>query len=192
MSEWNTGFIYERPKIDPEDVKELYLTMSELVYADMDKQYKEMKISGATYANTYAELMKAVVAGAMTTVAAVMNKETPHDRLVKEKTAYKLHEEGELVDAKTMGEDIKNGQKIMPDSLYGKNIAVAAAQEELYIRQKLGFDDNANQKYLDSITGPYSILFQDLDLDSAGLPDAFTKNGVDSAVLRITTGLDSA
>ncbi len=92
----------------------------------------------------------------------------------------------------TMGEDIKNGQKIMPDSLYGKNIAVAAAQEELYIRQKLGFDDNANQKYLDSITGPYSILFQDLDLDSAGLPDAFTKNGVDSAVLRITTGLDSA
>ncbi len=71
-------------KIDVNEVKKLYGALSELVYKDMDTQYREKKINGATYADTWAKLMDAVVGGAMNTVAQLQMKETPADICVKE------------------------------------------------------------------------------------------------------------
>ena len=71
-------------KIDIGQVNEIYKSMSALVYADMDKQYQESKISGATYAETYAKLMDSVVSGALQAVVSIQNKETDADRCLKE------------------------------------------------------------------------------------------------------------
>ena len=78
------GFDIKAVDLDIDQVKELYNAMSDLVYKDMDKQYKEKKINGSTYASTWADLMKAVVAGSMQTVASLQMKETDADRCVKE------------------------------------------------------------------------------------------------------------
>ncbi len=74
----------ENIKIDVEEVKKLYGVMSELVNADLLTQYKEKKINGATYAKTWTQLMDAVVAGTMNTIAQLQMKETDHDRCIKE------------------------------------------------------------------------------------------------------------
>jgi len=78
------GFDTKAVDLDIDQVKELYNAMSDLVYKDMDKQYKEKKLNGSTYASTWADLMKAVVAGSMQTVASLQMKETDADRCVKE------------------------------------------------------------------------------------------------------------
>ncbi len=71
-------------QIDLEQVTELYTALSELVYNDMDTQYKQKKINGSTYADTWAKLMGSVVAGSMNTIAQLQMKETPADICLKE------------------------------------------------------------------------------------------------------------
>ena len=51
-----------------------------------------------------------------------------------------------------------------------KNVLVLAAQEALYIRQKEGFDDNKNQKVLDSALGAWGITYQDA-AESLNIPN---------------------
>ena len=51
-----------------------------------------------------------------------------------------------------------------------KNVEVLEAQRELYIRQKEGFDDNKNQKVLDSALGAWGITYQDAG-ESLNIPN---------------------
>ena len=220
--------IFVPPKVDMDQVKEIYTELSNLVYADMDKQYKEGKISGPTYSETWKELMKATIVGSLNSVVSLVNKETEADRCVKRSTCDKNKEEMRLLDlkttkdmlltdskiveskanvtltnanklltdqkvleskaqvtiakdksvaeikligAKTKAEDIKNGTLPGVGSLYEQNILVLKAQDALYQRQKIGFDDNARQKVMDSALSSFSIMFQDLSIDATGLPE---------------------
>ena len=62
-------------------------------------------------------------------------------------------------------------------------------QTALYARQAKGFDEHARQKYLDSVSGPYSILFQDLSLADTQLPTIFTQKGFNAATKLIEDNL---
>ena len=65
------------------EVEKIYDSLSKKIYTDMDRQYKEGKFNGATYADTWAKLMSSVVSGALQAVVALQNKETAADRAVK-------------------------------------------------------------------------------------------------------------
>ena len=348
------------PSIDPDKVKELYEKLSALVYTDLEKQFKEGKISGATYAETYKELMKQVVTGSLNAIVSLASKETAHDRLLKEaeikkiaagilqqecvtqaqckkieadivaqtkdvdskvrvndkqiegitadilltgakvtdigkdsevkdkgmlltdeqikkyvadieltgeqvnktkadilavqsmiketdsktdinvkqldkiakdleimtetvldikqkvslseKQESKIDSEILLVDKqieklssdilnqdciggancdltkeKVDAEKIKNGKMTTAsgNSLYENNIAMMGAQKDLYVRQEKGFDDHKAQEYLNSLTTPFSVLFQDLDLYDKNLPQIFRMKALDEAAEKI-------
>ena len=71
-------------EIDIDQVKTIYDEMSLRLYDDMDKQYKEGKINGATYADTWAKLMQGIINGALNAVVSLQTKETDMDRCVKQ------------------------------------------------------------------------------------------------------------
>ncbi len=155
---------YEVPKINPEDVSELYTTLSALVYADLDKQYKEGKINGATYAQTYAAMMSPVISGSLQAVASILNNETAHDRCVKE-------EQCEASQAKTANDTcmasadcaLKDSQKKKVD--YETN-HILPQQERLTKRQIIGFDDNKTLKGFNAGMSAWGLAF------SSGLLEA--------------------
>ena len=190
-----TTFVMNAPKIDFKEVEEIYIGLSGLVYEDMDKQYKEGKISGATYSETWKELMKAVISGSLDSVVALLGKETDSDRCLKQAqckeiplksnreerlTVAQIDEIGkksgreerlavsqiDLTTEKTNAEKQKNGVLNEPKSLYAHNVRILEAQENLYKRQEKGFNDNARQKYYDSISKAYGIMFQDMQLQT--------------------------
>ena len=106
-------------EIDINQVNKIYESMSSLVYADMDKQYKENKISGTTYAETYAKLMDSVVSGALQAVVAIQNKETDADRCVKqaqcelsEKQKLLIEEQIDASEAKTANENKSTTEQV--------------------------------------------------------------------------------
>ena len=189
-------------KINIEDVEVIYDSLSKKIYVDMDKQYKEGKMNGATYAETWAKLMAAVVSGSLNAVVSLQNKETAADRAVKgEQVASSIAKTDNetciaastcaLNAAKTKAEDIKNGDEADGTSLYGYNKNTLQAQKSLYERQKTGFDDNARQKLLDSQINAWSITFTDGSLIT--VPDQVTGVEVDKAVKFVKDGIgDSA
>ena len=71
-------------ELDQEQVVEIYGSLSEVVLEDLTRQYKEGKISGSTYAETYARLMEAIIQGSLNAVVALQSKETSMDRCVKQ------------------------------------------------------------------------------------------------------------
>ncbi len=77
-------FNSEPIKIDLEQVADIYTSMSELIYGDMDQQYKEGKIHGPDYANTWAGLMNSVIGGALQAVVSLQSNETEADRCLKQ------------------------------------------------------------------------------------------------------------
>ena len=174
------------------EVERIYDSLSSKIYTDMDKQYKEGKFNGPTYAETWAKLMSSVIGGALQAVVSLQNKETTADRAVKYESieASKVKSKNDtcmaeascsLSEAKEKAEDIKNGDEIADESLYGNNIKMVKSQTSLYYRQAKGFDDNQRQKYLDSLTGPFAILFQDLDDTSDQRPVCLQDVGIQSA-----------
>lgn len=178
-------------EINISEIEKVYGSLSTLVYTDMDKQYKEGKFNGATYADTWAKLMSSVISGALQAVVSLQNKETAADRALKyanvDNTEGKTENEACLAEsqcalnaAKTKAEDIKNGDAPDGTSIYGYNKEVLQAQDNLYVRQRMGFDDNARQKIMDSQFSTYSILFQDLGLDSETMPPLFDSESLQS------------
>ena len=217
-------------EIDINQVNKIYESMSSLVYADMDKQYKENKISGTTYAETYAKLMDSVVSGALQAVVAIQNKETDADRCVKqaqcelsEKQKLLIEEQIDASEAKTANEnkvatenvassqtktanetciatstcslnaskqkaeDIKNGDAADGTSLYGYNKDVLQKQSELYVRQKLGFDDNARQKLLETQMSAWSIVWKEGSVIT--IPCGVTKEGIDTSLDNVNNNI---
>ncbi len=85
-------------KVDTEQVIEIYDSLSDKVYQDLDKQYKEKKISGATYAAIYSDLMKQVIDGSLNAVVSLQSKETSMDRCVKQSQC-------DATEAKTVRDD---------------------------------------------------------------------------------------
>ena len=84
---------FEYIKIDVEQVKETYIVLRDLVYEDMERQYKEGKIHGPDYANTWAGLMSGVISGTLNAIVALQSKETEADRCVKYATCEKVKQE---------------------------------------------------------------------------------------------------
>lgn len=129
----------EATPLDVEQVKELYEEMSKLVYSDLDKQYKEKKINGSTYADTWAKLMSQVVSGSMQTIAAIQNKETDADRCVKKAQC-----------------DLSTAQK---EKVEYETTEALPAQKSLTVRQTEGFDDNLRQKLFESQMNAWAMMF---------------------------------
>jgi hypothetical protein len=169
---------YKYIHIDTDQVKELYTTMSDLVYADMDKQYKERKINGSTYASTWTELMKAVVAGSMNTIAQLQMKETEADKCVKEsqcdmnsaqikelelessrkdclsKADCLLKEEQTKV--ATAEVSLKTSQQEKVDYEVSSTLPSQVSFTE---RQTSGFDDNKKQKMLEIQMNAWAMMY---------------------------------
>jgi hypothetical protein len=157
--------------LDIEQVSEVYKTMAELVYADMDKQYKEKKINGATYAETWAKLMSAVISGSLSTVAQLQMDETEMDRCVKQSqcdvnqakveeskaTIEEIKKKSKREECLAQAEcNLKASQKSKVD--YEKN-TVLPKQVEFTQRQIQGFDDNKYQKLLDIQMNAWAMMF---------------------------------
>ncbi len=70
-------------ELDVDQVAEVYTRLSGLVYTDLDKQYQESKINGATYADVFSKLMSQVIGSALTAVSQLQMNETPMDRCLK-------------------------------------------------------------------------------------------------------------
>ncbi len=206
-------------KVDTAQVIEVYDSLSDRVYQDLDKQYKEKKINGATYAGIYSEMMKQVIDGSLNAVISLQSKETSMDRAVKQaqidtseaqiiaseaqivaseaktenetciatSTCGKNNAEKDLIEAKELAEDIKNGIETGVGSLYAQNILTAKAQEALYVRQKTGFSDNARQKVLDSQLSAWSVAYN--NLESWTLPLAVQDDAIDDAVTTVNNNM---
>jgi len=143
--------------VDKEQISDLYNMMSAKVRKDLQEEYDCKRISGATYAEAFTQLMNGVIQQSFQTVVAVQNKETSMDRCVKQTTC-------DLNEAKKKAEDIKNGDISAPDSIYDKNKEVLEKQGSLLDRQKEGYDDNKLQKLFDSQIKAWSVVFQDTDM----------------------------
>ena len=192
-------------KIEIDEIEKIYDSLSKKIYDDMDKQYKDGKISGPTYADTWAKLMSAVVSGSLSAVVALQNKETAADRAVKmadvklknqQVASAKIKSENEtslaisselLTIAKEKAEKIKNGDASDGNSIYGKNKNVLVAQEDLYKRQKFGFDDNARQKMLDSQISAWSIAWK--DGSGIDIPCAVSNPSIDHTLRNINNNM---
>lgn len=150
--------------IDIDQVKELYTELAKLVYSDMDKQYKEGKINGATYATTWATLMQSVVSGSMQTIAQLQLKETDMDRCVKQAQCDLTHAQTEEIAKKSSREqcvvtadcNLKNAQKARVDY---ETRTILPAQKALTVRQMEGFDDNLRQKLFEAQMNAWAMMF---------------------------------
>ncbi len=69
--------------INIKEIEKVYDALSTKIYIDMDKQYKEGKISGPKYADTWKDIMATVINNAISGVVALQSKETTADRAVK-------------------------------------------------------------------------------------------------------------
>jgi hypothetical protein len=134
--------------LDIDQVKELYDTLAEKIYNDMDKQYKEGKINGATYADTWAKLMSSVISGSMNTIAQIQMKETAMDRCVKQEQCNQSKKQQELLDK----------------------------QIEQTERQTKGFDDNKEQKMLEAQLNAWAMMFSSGLLED--MPDIINSDEV--------------
>jgi len=134
--------------LDVSQVEELYDRLSAKIYADMDKQYKEGKINGATYADTWAKLMATVVSGSMSTIAQIQMKETAMDRCVKQEQCNQSKKQQELLD---------------------EQIAMTKRQTE-------GFDDNKEQKMLEAQLNAWAMMFSSGLLED--MPDIINSDEV--------------
>ncbi len=188
-------------KLDTAQVIEVYDALSARVNEDLEKQYKSKQINGATWAASYTELMKQVIDGSLSAVVSLQGKETEMDRCVKQaqcdaskiksenetciavSTCGKNNAEKDLIEAKELAEDIKNGIETGVGSLYAQNILTAKAQEALYVRQKTGFSDNARQKVLDSQLSAWSVAYN--NLESWTLPSSVEHASIDAAVATV-------
>jgi len=154
-------------KIDVEEVKNLYTELSTLVYGDMDKQYKEGKIHGPDYANTWAALMQGVISGALQSVVALQSKETELDRCVK-------REQCAASKAKTVRDDmlaqkeacVRQEQCDASKAKTKRDDLNAEKQRDLTVRQTAGFDDNLRQKLFEAQMNAWAMMF------SSGLLEA--------------------
>ena len=91
--------------IDADEIAKLYDILSDKIYDDMNKQYKESKISGTQYADTWAKLMSAVISGAIQGVVTLQNKETAADRALK-------YEQVNVMEIKSTLDSLKNAEEI--------------------------------------------------------------------------------
>ena len=71
-------------EIDIDTIEDIYDSLSNKIYADMDKQYKEGKLNGATHATTWATLMQSVISSAIGAAVSLQTKESAMDRCVKQ------------------------------------------------------------------------------------------------------------
>ena len=117
--------------LDIGQVEELYDVMAGKVYADLDRQYKEGKINGATYADTWAKLMAQVISGSMNTIAQIQMKETAMDRCVKQEQCNQSKKQQALLDEQIL----------------------------MTQRQTEGFDDNKEQKMLEAQLNAWAMMF---------------------------------
>lgn len=130
---------YAANPLNLEQVEEIYSSLSKKIYDDMDQQFKQGKINGATYAQTWAQLMQSVISGSLSTVAQLQMKETEADRCIKEAQCDLTKSQKEKVDY-----EVAN---IMPSTL------------ALNERQLKGFDDNLRQKLFESQMNSWAMMF---------------------------------
>ncbi len=165
-------------QLDTEQVSGLYQVMSELVYADMEKQFKEKRISGSTYADTWAKLMDSVVAGSMSTIAQLQMKETEMDKCVKQSQCDLTDAQAGEVSLKSAREECLStaecSLKAVQQSKVNYEIEnVLPAQVDFTVRQTEGFDDNKNQKLLEIQMNAWAMMYSSglmTDMENGGVP----------------------
>jgi len=162
---------FEEVKIDTEQVSQLYRVMSNLVYEDLDKQYKEGKISGATYAETWAKLMDSVVAGSMNTIANIQMRETPSDRTLKQTQQQREEKNIEEIDKESARKDCineKNCEHVSAQTDLVKEQKAAIEYDLSHLKPKevefmdariQGFNDNMMIKMLETQFNGWSVMF---------------------------------
>ena len=148
----------------------------EVVNNNIKVQYDNGRIKEDAYAEVYLGSIQTVIAQSM---QFLLNKDKI-DKEIELVTAQiaKVNADKLLVDAQkselalngTADRALKGSQAAKVD--YEKNfvlpqqVANLVAQESLYTRQEAGFDDNANQKALDSLVNAWTLAY------SSGMMDA--------------------
>ncbi len=115
--------------INIEEIEKIYDALSAKIYIDMDKQYREGKISGPKYADTWKDIMAAVINNAISGVVALQGKETTADRAVKyesiDSSQSKTERDDELADENI---DSSQAKTERDDELADKEIEVKQEQ----------------------------------------------------------------
>lgn len=84
------------PQLDQVQIAEIYDLINTKVRADLQDDYDCKKINGATFADTWAKMMAPAIGHIMGAAVSILNKETPHDRMLKTAQAslYARQEQG--------------------------------------------------------------------------------------------------
>ena len=130
ISQTSQGFLIS--EVDVEQIMKLYERLMKSVKDDLLVEYKNTRISGPTYADMLAELQKAAMTGAMSSVVSFMSKETDADRCVKRAQCDKIAEE-----IKKIREDITSSTaKTKRDDTLGASQVKKADAEVLLVQSK--------------------------------------------------------
>ncbi len=155
---------FEYIKIDIEQVKETYVALRDLVYEDMDKQYKENKIHGPDYANTWAQLMQGVISGTLNAIVALQSKETEADRCIKYAQCEEIGKESARRDCESESKCSLTDQQ--EKKVKYETESALPAQVALHVRQEAGFDDNIRQKLMEAQLNSWAMMFSSGLLES--------------------------
>ncbi len=129
MADCNDGCKVE---LDLDQMGNIYDMFNAKVRADLDVDFNENKINGATYADTWSKLMSPLITGVLNSMVSLSTKETAADRVIKAAQAAKINYEV---------------SDILP------------ANKAQIIRQTEGFDDNLRQKLFDSQMNSWSMMY---------------------------------
>lgn len=154
------------------------------VNGNIKVQYDNGKIKDDKYADVYLGSMQSVIQSAMNYILQKEKIEEETKKLIAETTEVPLN--GIKLRLKTEAETDKIiSEKTEVPLNGGKQREVLQAQKELYKRQKAGFDDNKQQKILETQMSAWGITFQ--DTDTTFVPAQLAQSGFDTSFTAVRT-----
>ena len=151
----------EYTKLDIDAVVDIYKAMGAEIYKDMNKQFKEGKIHGPDYANTWAVLIQSVISGSLNAVVSLQSKETEADKCIKLANCSLIKEQERKLTYEIdtlLVDDHKIKQKQAEKVAYEID-KVMPSQVALSTRQEKGFDDNVRQKLFEAQMNAWAMMF---------------------------------
>ena len=156
--------------------------LMETVNTHIEAQYNKGRIKGPEYATVYLGALQTVLSQSIQFVLSAKLQEAQVTAIAAD-VAVKEAQELDIIAAK----DLKVQQKVTEaDKLAtsSKQRDVMAAQESLYARQELGFDDNKKLKLFEAQLDVFGMAWSSVGgfgtAEESDLPDAFTGTQINS------------
>jgi len=132
----------------------VFETLSSAVKTELDAQFVKKRIIGSEYANAYSQLMDTVLK------LAYNDQLLQKDSELKEEAGdMELKVKAALIRAHEADISLKMEQQSDLTAQRSHKVALLDAQTGVYIRQKEGFDENAQQKMLEIQLNSWGLAF---------------------------------